>query len=503
MKSEKTYGVVLSYLGQAVQILTGLIYTPVMLRLLGQNEFGLYQLVYSVVSYLGLLSLGFGASYMRFYAREKASGDERNVAILNGMFLTIFLVISGICICCGSVLVINIEKIFGNGLTLTEYSKARVLMSLMVFNLALTFPNSVFDCIITSQERFLFQKTLILVKNILNPFLALPLLIMGTGSVGMVAVTTVLTVGVLIANIWFCFGSLHVGFVFSDFKWSLLREMWIFTFFIFLNQIVDQINWSIDKFLLGRLAGTAAVAIYGVGGQINSLYLQFSTSISNVFIPKVNKIVAENHSDQELTELFTKVGRVQFIVMALVLSGFTFFGKPFIKFWAGEGYEEAYYVTLLLIFPVTVPLIQNLGIEIQRAKNKHKARSVVYFCIAIANIFLSIPLVRLFGPTGAAVGTAISLLVGNVLFMNWYYHYKLGIDIKYFWKNIACFIPGLLPPIVVGTLCMLYIKIDKILYLILAIVLYSIIYCISMFLFGMNNDERNLLINPIKKVLSR
>ena len=48
--NQKKIGVVISYLGQLVNILTGLIYTPIMLRLLGQSEYGLYQLVSSVVS---------------------------------------------------------------------------------------------------------------------------------------------------------------------------------------------------------------------------------------------------------------------------------------------------------------------------------------------------------------------------------------------------------------------------------------------------------------------
>ena len=65
--NQKKVGVILSYISQAIQILSGLIYTPIMLRLLGQSEYGLYQLVYWVVSYLSLLSFGFTASYMRFY----------------------------------------------------------------------------------------------------------------------------------------------------------------------------------------------------------------------------------------------------------------------------------------------------------------------------------------------------------------------------------------------------------------------------------------------------
>ena len=88
--NQKKVGVILSYISQAIQILSGLIYTPIMLRLLGQSEYGLYQLVYSVVSYLSLLSFGFTASYMRFYSRAKAKKDEDEVSRLNGMFMVIF-----------------------------------------------------------------------------------------------------------------------------------------------------------------------------------------------------------------------------------------------------------------------------------------------------------------------------------------------------------------------------------------------------------------------------
>lgn len=501
--NQRKAGVIISYVGQFIHILTGFIYTPIMLRLLGQSEYGLYQLVYSVVSYLSLLSLGFSASYMRFYAREKAEDNNDGVARLNGMFLLIFGAIAIICLLCGYVMLNNINIIFGSGLTDDEYSIARVLMALMIFNLALTFPNSVFNCIVTSQEKFLFQKTLIMFQYLLNPFLTLPLLIMGYGSIAMVSVTTLLTFAVLISNMIYCFKKLNAHFSFKGLQFSLLKEMWAFTFFIFLNQIVDQINWSVDKFLLGRLAGTAAVAVYGVGGQINTLYLQFSSSVSNVFIPKVNKIVAETGDNRELTRLFTKVGRIQFIIMALILSGFTFFGQPFIRYWAGKGYGESYYVTLLLIFPVTVPLIQNLGIEIQRAKNKHKARSVVYLFISIANVFLSIPLIKMFGPVGAAIGTTLSLIAGNILFMNWYYHNRLGIDIWYYWKNIASFIPGLVLPCIVGVLNMSFINFDRLWKLAIGIILYSIIYCLSMLFFGMNTEEKNSILGPVRKVLKR
>lgn len=101
--------------------------------------------------------------------------------------------------------------------------------------------------------------------------------------------------------------------------------------------------------------------------------------------------------------------RVQFIVLILILTGFIFLGKYFILKWAGDGYENAYYVALLLIAPVTIPLIQNIGIEIQRAKNMHQFRSIVYLGMALLNVVISIFLAMKWGELGAAFGTAISL----------------------------------------------------------------------------------------------
>ena len=502
-KNQRKAGVVLSYAGQAVQILTGLLYTPIMIRILGQSEYGLYQLVYSIVSYLSLLSLGFNASYMRFYSREKIADNKEGISRLNGMFMIIFLAMSVICLVCGFTMVANIRAIFGTGFTNAEYQKARILMTLMVFNLALTFPNSVFTCIVTSQEKFIFQKLLILLQALLNPFLALPLLLLGYGSVGMVTVSTFLTMVVTITNALYCFKRLNARFTFRGLQFSLLKEMWTFTFFIFLNQIIDQVNWSVDKFLLGRLSGTIAVAVYSVGGQINSMYLQLSTSVSNVFVPQVNKIVAETDDNLELSHIFIKVGRVQFMIMMLILTGFTYFGKDFIRFWAGEGYDYSYYVTLLLIIPVTIPLIQNIGIEIQRAKNKHKARSIVYFFIAIANIFISIPLIKILGTVGAAIGTALSLILGNGFFMNWYYYKRLNIDIPAFWKSLSGFIPAILMSALFGVFSLHFFKYNSLIALMGSIVLYSAIYCLSIYFTGMNLEEKTIIKEPFEKIIKR
>lgn len=223
----------------------------------------------------------------------------------------------------------------------------------------------------------------------------------------------------------------------------------------------------------------------------------FSTSISNVFVTRVNSIVAETDDNNILTRLFTKDGRIQFVVMSLVLSGFIFVGHTFVKIWAGLEYQDSYYVTLLLIVPVTIPLIQNLGIEIQMAKNKHKTRSIVYFIVAIINVFISIPLIKMMGPKGAALGTAISLVVGNVLFMNWYYYSHIGLDMWHFWKNIIKLMPALILPCIFGIVAKKIIIIDSAATIVLFSALYVIVYVASMWFLGLNEEEKNYIRKPV------
>ena len=496
-------GVVLSYVSMIAQNIIAIVYTPVMLRLLGQSEYGLYQLVYSVVSYLGLLSFGFGSAYVRFYSRYKVKDDREGIAKLNGMFMIVFTIIAIIALLAGGVLVCNVNNLFSKSLTVSEINTARILMILMVINLAISFPSSVFDSFVTAHECYFFQRVISLLQTVLNPFLALPLL-MGYKSISLVVVTTILTVSKFIINYWYCTKKLKMKFIFKNMNFSLLKEIGVFSFYIFINMIVDQINWSVDKFILGIFGGTTAVAIYAVGGQINTMFMSLSSSISSVFIPRVNKIVAlDENNNRELTELFTRVGRIQFIILAMVIGGFIVIGQYFINVWAGNDYNNAYYIALLLIVPVTVPLIQNLGIEIQRAKNMHKFRSVIYFLIAIGNVFISIPLVQLFGEMGAALGTAISLIIGNIIVMNWYYQTNIKLDMFYFWKQILM----LMPCVVISTILSVFLSkilvVNSIIHFLIVGIFYILVYLVCLITFGMNSYEKNLIKGPINKILKR
>lgn len=494
-------GVILSYVQMILGMIISIVYTPFMLRFLGQSEYGLYNISSSVIAYLSILNFGFGSSYIRYYSKYKYLGDERKIHSLNGMFILVFCGLGILAFICGITLALNVKALFGTGLSSSELEIIKILMVIMAFNMALSFPGSVFVSFITANERFVFQKIVNMIKTVFSPFVTLLVLFCGFRSVGMTLVVTLFALITDTINVIYCIKYLKMKFNFKNMDWRLFKDIAAFSGFIAINMIVDEINWNVDKFLLGRFQGSVVTAVYGVAATLNSYYRNISTSITNVFTPRIHKIVNNDSDNKRISDLLVRIGRIQFLLLSLIWTGFIFFGKRFISFWAGEGYENAYYITLLLIIPVTFTLIQGVGIEIQRAKNMHQFRSIAYGIMAIINIAVSIPLCIYWGGIGVALGTAISILVGNIIIMNWYYNKKIGLDIMNFWIEIIKALRGLAIPCILGiiiTRCTLHCNI--LLYL-LMIIVYVITYCISIYLFSMNDYEKNLVYSFIHRLI--
>ena len=390
-------GAILSYIIIIVNMLIGVLYTPILTAKLGQTEYGLYSLVTSVISYLTILDFGFGNAIIIYTTRYRNKNEKDKEQKLHGMFFIIYSIIGIIAGIIGAILWFNVDNLFGNTMSEGELSTAKVLMGILTFNLVATFPLSIFSSIITSYEKFVFSKTLNLLRIILNPIIMLILLNFGVKSIGLVILVTVLNITTLILNFIYCKTKLKIKLKFGKIDFKLLKEIMAYSVWIFLNSIMDKINWSLDQFVLGVYAGSVAVAIYAVAGQLNNMYMNFSTAISGVLLPKVTKMESDHASNKEFTDIFIKTGRIQFIVMALIITGFVLFGKEFIEImWVGPEYSESYIIACILMIPTTIPLIQNIGLNILQAKNKYKFRVIVLMAFAVVNVILSIILSQLY-----------------------------------------------------------------------------------------------------------
>ena len=499
-------GVVLNYVVIFLNTVVGLLYTPYMLRMMGQSEYGLYSLVASVIAYLTVLDLGFGNAIVRYTAKFRAEKKTEEQYEMFGMFFLLYLVIGIIAFGIGLGLYFNVDTLFGNTMTAVELDRARIMMLLLVANLAFTFPMSIWGSIIQAYEDFVFQKSLNIFRIILNTAVMICLLHFGYKAVAMVVVQTIFNILTLVVNFIYCRRKLNIQiyFRFRHFHWGFLKEVAIYSFWIFLNAIIDRVYWSTGQFVLGAMVGTAAVAVFAIAIQLEGMYMQFSTAISSVFLPKVTAMVATNRSRKEISDLFIRTGRIQYIVLAYILSGFIIFGRQFIELWAGAGYSDAYIISLLFFIPLTVPLIQNLGITILQARNEMKFRSVLYIIIALVSLAMQIVLTRHFGGIGCAMGVSGALVVGQILIMNVYYRRRQDLDIKTFWKEIS---KMSIIPIVLIFSSMLVIRhffaLDSWGKLILGIAAFSLVYIPLFFRFSMTDEERNLFISMFHKIFAR
>ena len=496
-------GAILNYVVILLNTLVGLLYTPYMLRMMGQSEYGLYALVASVISYLTVLDLGLGNAVVRYTAKFRAEGKQTEQYEMFGMFFILYIAIGFIALVAGSALYFNVDAMFGSTMTAMELDKARVMMILLVLNLAVTFPMSIFGSIITAYEHFVFPRVVNICRILLNTVVMICLLHMGYKAIAMVIVQTVFNILTLLLNFIYCKKNLKIKMYVRKFRWGFLKEVAIYSFWIFLNVIMDRIYWSTGQFVLGAVVGTAAVAVFAVAIQLQHLYMQFSTAVSSVFLPKVTSMVTTENDNKAISDLFIKTGRIQYIIMALILSGFIVFGRQFIALWAGPGYEDAYIICLLFFVSLLIPLVQTLGITILQARNQMKFRSLLYIAIALVALVFQIILAKKFGGIGCAIAVAGALLLGQGLIMNIYYARKQGIEIGRFWKEISkmSVVPVLLS--VVALYVIGYCSVDNWLKLFGAILSFCVVYIPLFWIFSMNKYERELVNKPLNRFIHK
>lgn len=490
-------GAILNYVIIGLNTIVGLAYTPYMLRCLGQNEYGLYSLVSSIIAYLTILDFGFGNAIVRYTAKFRAEGKKREQWEMFGMFLIVYSLIGIIAFCGGLALYFNVDALFDQTMTASDLSQARTMMLLLTFNLAFTFPLSIFGSIITAYENFVFQRVVNILRIILSTSVLVLVLSIGFKAVALVVVQTVFNLLTLIINLFYCKKKLKISIIFGKLNLPFIKEISIYSFWIFLNAIMDKIYWGTGQFVLGALCGTLAVAIFSIAILLEQMYMTFSTSIVSVLLPKLTGMVARSSSDKEISDLFIKTGRIQCLVMSFVLSGFILFGQGFITLWAGANYSSAYIITLVFFISLFIPLVQNTGIAILQARNQMKFRSILYFVISIFSLILQIILSKRYAEIGCASAIGLALIIGQGIIMNIYYQKKQNINIQLFWKEIGKMLILPIMMTIFGLIISYYIDFSEIWNLVIGVIIFSVFFIYLSWILSLNDYERNLIKKPI------
>lgn len=142
-----------------------------------------------------------------------------------------------------------------------------------------------------------------------------------------------------------------------------------------------------------------------------------------------------DHDLGAVSALFVRVSRTALYPLLAVLLGFATFGREFVGLWAGPGYDEAYWVALVVMVPLTVDVAQNLGLTILQVMGRYGYRARMYMAAAAANVVGTLVLARLWGGYGAAASSAVAVALSSGVALNRYYAREVGLCMRRWWAS--------------------------------------------------------------------
>lgn len=497
--SERKIGVFLSYLNIILQAIIGFLYVPILLKYMGQSEYGLYQLMGSLIAYFSVMDFGLTSATIRGYIEYKTKNELKKIENFLAMTQRLYMIICILALLIGIITYNYLDEIFNSSLKVDELIAAKYIFILLLLNIIISFLGMVYRSVITANEKFLFMKGIETVQLIIQPFAVIAVMQVSPTALAMVIVMTLINLILNILRVYYCYNKLHMKMYFYYWDKIALNEMKKLSLSVFIVTIIDQIFWKTNQIILGIISGVDAVAVYAVASLIYMNYMALSIAIAGIYSPKIMKMVSEQVNTKILSEEFLRIGRLQYYLLALVFSGFFVFGKEFIITWCNYNFIDAYYITLIIILPFTIDLIQNIGSIIMKAKNVYNFRAKVYFIIGIMNICLAIPLAKLYGGIGCAMACGLSILISNLI-MNGYFKKVLRLDILLFWKQILKITISVILCSFIGILLNYILGVGNISILIIKLLVYTLIYLIIMWITSFNEDEK-MLFFYLKKIL--
>ena len=493
-------GVILSYILMIFEVLSTLLITPYMISTLGQAEYGVYKLSASITAYLLLLDLGVGNAIIRYISKYRANKDAKSEKDFFGVAIIFYCTIGLISLMGGVVLVASFSTIFSAGLSAEEIELGKKLLLITVVNAAVTIGTAVYTNVIVAYERFGISRGSSILQIILRMILTVVVLKLGMGSLGVVEVNLLMTILCRGFFVVYVFGAIKLRPNFRGIRFDFIKEILVYSSWILVQMVATQINASMDQILLGALvSGSAAIiAVYSVGTQVVQYFRSIGSSFTGVLMPGFVKLVEQKASGQRICDEMVRIGRLIFIILGLIWSGFAVFGQQFINLWAGSMNSEAYYVALILMTAYLLILTESIGSQILWAKNEHKEQALLKLGAVVLNIALTAMLIRWSPLLGAAIGTFTSLFVGDILVMNLVYARKLGISLRRYYTGLF---KGLLPGIMMTVGLGLVINLLPIYGwggLIIKIGAMCFVYALVLWLLGLNIYEKKLFMSLLK-----
>ncbi len=490
-------GAVLSYILIILNTTYGIVIAPYMLCQMGESGYGVYKTIASFSSTLLVLDMGIGSTVMRYTAKYRAEkrdediGNFAAIGIIEAVAMSVILLIVSLGV------YFSIDSIYSGTFTAKEIYQSKLVFMLLAINMIMIVFENVLNGIITGCNQFIFSNGLKVFVLFIKIFFIVVILKIWGSPIAVAIISLAITLLSMCVNLFYILRKLRIKIKLIYWDKNLFVESFGYTFLMFLQTLAGQTNGNIDNIVIGAVVGTTAVTIYSFGIQLFNMFETLATSFSGLMLPSIAKKIADGTSNEELQEIVTKIGRVQCALLIGALGGFVVFGREFLYLWLGKGFEDVYLLSLIMMVPVILTLIQNVCLSILRAKNMMVFRTVQLFIAGIFNAIVTVIGTKLYGYFAAAVGTGLSILLFSVIMMNIYYHKRIGFRIFKFYHDVF---NGLLLCALITTLIFYFI--NKFMssswtLLVIKICLFLLAYAVLLLFFGLNKSEKEMYLGKI------
>jgi O-antigen/teichoic acid export membrane protein len=446
-------GTAVTYLNTGISLLCNLILVPMYLYYLGKEPYGLWLVVLSIVSYLGLSNFGIAQSVSNFVASANAKQDYEGIRaiVATGFWLYVIIILLAIIFVSGLVLLAPLDSLIKVSSSLKGVVTPVLIISSLFFLLRL--PLTIFRVTLRSLN-LIYKEQLFQIMFTVIQFVGVAVILLsGIGIIGLSVVyggVGILSGVVLFIYLRFIVPDISLSSKFADKK--IVKKLMTPGGYFFVLQIAGVLIWSTDNIIISAVLGTAAVALYAVAFKVFMLTIGIVSVITSNMLPTITAAYAVNNIEY-LSDLYIKALKLCVGLGLLALFLLISVGPDLMIKWIGvENYvgNTTFYLFICLIF-ISIILWPSDAILI--GTTQHRGYAIMTFIEGIINVLLSIWWIHIWGVAGVAAATLTARLATNGWFMFYRAHVITGVGTRAFIKKILK--PFIIP--ISGALIMVYI----------------------------------------------
>jgi O-antigen/teichoic acid export membrane protein len=403
-----------SWAGLAVNVAVGFFLSPFILHRLGDDAFGLWVLVFSLTGYYGLFDFGIRSSLIRYVSKFQATGDRSQLAQLINTTLFTYTCL-GIALMVPTVLgSIYVDRLFH--VPLAFLKDARILFFMVGSSLALGFPLGVSGGILEGLQSFYVLSWTNIVSTLIRAVLIVIALNRGYGLLTVAFITVVLPLVASAFRAVIAQRLLPVDYGWRYVNRHALKQVASYSSVTFIIIVAGRLRFRTDAVIIGTFLSASAITYFSIGARLLDYATEVVSSLAQVFTPMSSHFHATGDYGQ-LRKIFLSGNRACALIMFPMCVSLIILGKSVIEAWVGTRYVSSYTVLMILLIPTTIYNAQSTSNKVLFGMSLHKTLAKVLLLEGIANVVLSIVLIRPLGIVGDAIGTAIPLLCTAIFFM--------------------------------------------------------------------------------------